>query len=101
MPTHHPIKLTLDPQKVIHPSPDPQHIHIRVGDTMHFSSDHGPVEIAFDPSVFDAPTFVDSVDCLHVIRAGDFQGRCTITLPSGEKISGYAPPSQGVSGRAE
>ena len=95
------IKLHVNEQKKITADPDPRDLLIRVGDTMHFDSDHGPVEIQFNPSVFSTDNFDSKGDPIHVVRAGEFVGTCTITLPGGEQISGYVEPHPGVSGRAE
>ncbi len=102
MPKTHKIRLTVKNDKTVTPDPDPCTMSIKVDDHLTFESSDGSVEIDFGAESVLSPTkFGPGSMPIKAEREGEFVGRCSITLPSGEKVGWTMDKTSGVKGKVD
>lgn len=95
----HTIKLIATIDRKVEASPDASILTIAVGDTIKFVSDHGAVQVDFEPADrFSAPSFGPATSELKAVKKGPFTGRCSIKLVNGEEIGWKTDKTSGSNG---
>lgn len=96
------VKIVANGDGTVRSEPNLCDVPLKIGDTVTFHCDDGPIEIVWDqPHVFSDDQFSAATRSISVLRAGWFNGRCRIMQESGEPAEWTRNGVPGVPGLAE